>query len=239
MTQSGARFMELADLYMDQFPLDTSYTVKEFDRWAYSLPEEYRLPKIALRHGDRGWGTHLQNRHNLKERINKGGRCSERDPTEMFQISVDPSGWATKRLAAMTLERTSNLAERMSRTAKTRFKYINTLINSSQFGQLSRGTQVTFENIYIEHERATRWFNFLMADLTNLTNNAYAKARAEIRRLRADGGDSAEIDALDATLAMLRAQPRLLAPAAAFERGSLAIKLRPIKKARAEESEDD
>lgn len=190
----GSRYVDLAKLYVKQFPFRKAFNVKQFDSWAFKIDKQYRLERIANGPGDDGWGTHLQNRHMLKRKINEGGRCTLLNPKDMFQIQCASTTWRTMPL----LEHTSGLARsfssRAQRTMKTRLKTIYNLTDKSD--HFPKGARVALDRIAVEMGLAQEHFDLAQTMFIRRLDMGFAEIRTTLAALRADGIDISECAAL-------------------------------------------
>jgi hypothetical protein len=193
MESVGAQYIELGDLYLETFPIDLgSYRVKKFDQWGYHLGDDYiRLPKLGEHPGDKGWGTHLQNRHSLKNKVNIGGRCLLRDPETMFQIECDRATWRTVPLIDHTVSLARSLSNRSRKTLATRLKAIYSITDQSE--QFPHSTQEAFDRIAYWLGNAQQDYDFAGMKLVQNLNHSFAEIKQQLLVLQADGEDISKL----------------------------------------------
>jgi len=195
-------YENLALHYLEKFPIGSKeYAPTKFDSWAWKIPIEYRLDDLRILDkrcewgpGHPGWGTHLQNRHRLKDRINKGGRSPELFDEDRFQITVDwnkdewnGTRWKTIALFNEAINRSKTLAERNKNYLKSRIGYVTLLLTLAEDGEMG-----TYEKELLERCRDEVMYQepVLIAAAGTIDRrvlDAVAKVKAKVLADRAAG----------------------------------------------------
>jgi hypothetical protein len=189
----GSKFVELAGLYIEKFPPGSGkYLVDKFDKWAESLPSEYQLPKLGDDHNLRN--KHLQNRHDLKLKINSGGRCSLLEPNIQFRIEVIESGiWKTMPIFEATVSSAKTLSDRLDTIIKTKFSLVERLLRSNDLTLLTPQMQSTLDGCRDELEFGKDDIFSAAERIEKRVKRTLARTKAEIKTMAANGKDIGEL----------------------------------------------
>jgi hypothetical protein len=195
----SAHLTALSHKYLERFPVSTEdYDVKKFDNWGWSraVPRLHRLPELDEQweygptHPE--WGSHLDRRHDLRKKINRGARLLAAG--EQFYIVVEAQKrWRTCNIVEAATNGSRSLGNRIARVMKTKFGNVYRLQKSPDLTRLSREMQIHFRSLTKQQQFTERKLRSEVDYLEEHANDALAEARAEVVRMQSEGRPIGEL----------------------------------------------
>jgi hypothetical protein len=192
---NGTVFMDLAVAFMKTFPHRSDLTPDDFDEWGINVKSRYAMPDLGCKTpAHKAWGTHVQNRHTCKRRVNLGAACELLPQEDRFEVIVKKQGlWVVEPIERASFTRLNDLPEKAEKSFHSRMKTFERVKDAVDLGKVMPlvQQQLIVAEAQMRFVRAMMDAGFYQMGLT--TDDVIATFRVGIDTLEANGEDPAKI----------------------------------------------